>query len=116
MKFVMLTAVLLGIFGLGGCVAEIEDGPPYVAGPVVYDFRVQFYADATRTPIEDASVVWEEKDAPFLTVARLTLPRQDVSSPRGRRVAELCEGLSFDPWQAILKHSLDARNFVVVDE
>ncbi len=67
-------------------------------GPVTYDFRVQFYVDARRTPIEDASVEWREEDAPFLTVARLTLLQQDVESPRGRRIAARCEGLSFDPW------------------
>jgi len=67
-------------------------------GPVTYDFRVQFYVDDRRTPIEDASVEWLETDAPFLTVARLTLLQQDTSSSRGRRVADLCEGLSFDPW------------------
>ena len=61
-------------------------------GPVSYDFRVQFYTDATRTPIEDASVEWQEKDAPFLTVARLVLPQQDPSSPRGRRVADFVRG------------------------
>ncbi len=69
-------------------------------GPVTYDLRVQFYVDARRTPIEDASVEWQEQDAPFLTVARLTLPQQDPTSPRGLRVAALCEGLSFDPWHA----------------
>lgn len=68
--------------------------------PVSYDFRVQFYVDATRTPIEDASVEWREADAPFLTVARLVLPQQDPASPRGRRLAEFVERLSFDPWHA----------------
>ena len=68
--------------------------------PVSYDLRVQFYVDATRTPIEDASVEWREKDAPFTTVARLTLVKQDGSSPRGRRLAEAIEALSFDPWHA----------------
>src|SRR6185437_4160921 len=84
-------------------------------GPVSYDFRVQFYADATRTPIEDASIEWQEKDAPFLTVARLALPQQDPSSPRGRRVADFVERLSFDPWHATadlrpLGNMMRARN------
>jgi hypothetical protein len=70
------------------------------AGAVTYDFRIQFYVDARRTPIEDASAVWREDDAPFLTVARLTLPQQDPTSARGRRVAALCEAFSFDPWHA----------------
>ena len=73
-------------------------------GPVGYDVRLQFYVDAARTPIEDFSVEWLEVDAPSATVARLTLPQQDVESPRGRRVAEYVEELSFDPWHALEAH------------
>jgi hypothetical protein len=66
-------------------------------GPVEYDFQVQFYEDEARTPIEDGARAW---DAPFVTVARLTLPKQDLASEHGREVAALIEGLSFDPWHA----------------
>ena len=84
-------------------------------GPVVYDFQVQFFVDETRTPIEDASVEWKEADAPFVTVARLTLPKQDVASESGRRVAEQIDGFSFDPWHAVeelrpLGNIMRARN------
>lgn len=84
-------------------------------GPVSYDLRVQFYSDAQHTPIEDASVEWPESYAPFLTVARLVLPQQDTGSKRGRRVAELCEGWSFDPWHTTadfrpLGNMMRARN------
>jgi hypothetical protein len=72
-------------------------------GPVVYELRVQFYRDATKTPIEDASVEWLERDAPFLTVARLTLPQQDVRSARGAKIAAWIEELSFDPWHALVE-------------
>ena len=73
-------------------------------GPVVFDFRVQFYGDKLATPIEDASVEWKEADAPFITVARLTLPEQDIRSPRGARVSKWVEELSFDPWHALEEH------------
>jgi hypothetical protein len=73
-------------------------------GPVVYDLRLQFYVDAVKTPIEDFDVEWLEADAPLVTVARLTLPSQDLASPRGRRVAEHVEQLSFDPWHALEAH------------
>ncbi len=69
-------------------------------GPVSYDLRVQFYVDAEKTPIEDASLEWLERDAPFTPVARLTLSQQDPASPGGRRLAESIERLSFDPWHA----------------
>jgi hypothetical protein len=73
-------------------------------GPVVYDMRVQFHVDEVKTPIEDASVEWKEEHAPFVTVARLTLPQQDLDGPRGRKIAEFIEGLSLDPWHALEAH------------
>jgi hypothetical protein len=84
-------------------------------GPVTYDFQVQLYTDEARTPIEDASVEWKEQDSPFVTVARLTLLKQDISSARGRHLAELVDGFSFDPWHALtelrpLGNMMRARN------
>jgi catalase len=69
-------------------------------GPVTYDFQVQFFVDDARTPIEDASVEWKESDAPFVTVATLTLKQADARSTEGRKLADLIETLSFDPWHA----------------
>jgi hypothetical protein len=84
-------------------------------GAVTYDFQLQFFADEARTPIEDASVDWKEEDAPWLTVARLTLPVQDPTSERGRELARRIEGFSFDPWHALedlrpLGNMMRARN------
>ncbi len=73
-------------------------------GPVAYDFQVQFYLDDARTPIESSCQEWLESDAPFVTVARLVLPKQDVASAEGRRLAERIETLSFDPWHALEAH------------
>jgi hypothetical protein len=69
-------------------------------GPLHWDFGVQFFVDEARTPIEDASREWLESDAPLVTLARLTLPQQDLDSPRGLKLAEMVEKLSFDPWHA----------------
>ena len=79
---------------------------------VEYDFQVQFFVDEKTTPIEDASVDW---DSPWLTIGKLTLPAQDVSSEEGRGVAERIEKLSFDPWHAVaelrpLGNMMRARN------
>jgi hypothetical protein len=84
-------------------------------GPVFYDFQVQFFVDETTTPIEDFSVEWKESDAPFITLGRLSLAKQDPDSPRGGRVAEYVEKLSFDPWHAVkelrpLGNIMRARN------
>ena len=70
------------------------------AGPVVYDFCAQFFVDETKTPIEDSSVEWREAEAPFVKLARLTIPKQDLRSPRGQKLAAFVERLSFDPWHA----------------
>lgn len=67
---------------------------------VEFDFAVQLYVDPERTPIEDASVEWREVDAPFVTVARLTIPQQDLGTDAGKRQEEYVERLSFDPWHA----------------
>ena len=64
---------------------------------VHYDFQIRFYTDPVATPIEDASVAWS---SPWLTIGKLTLPVQDPASPKGQRVAEVVEKLSFDPWHA----------------
>lgn len=97
--------------GSGGTALEgpVGTGPDYLAeelttrlagGPVVFDLAVQLYTDPVATPIEDPTVEWKESDAPFVVVARLTLPQQDLRTPAGRAVATYIEGLSFDPWHA----------------
>jgi hypothetical protein len=68
------------------------------AGPLKWDFKVQFYIDEHETPIEDPTTDWP---SPWQRVARLTIPRQSVSSERGQRLAVWAEGLSFDPWHAL---------------
>lgn len=83
---------------------------------VEYDFAVQFFVSEEKTPIEDASQDWNEADAPYLTIGKLTLPKQDVASPRGRQIATFVEKLSFDPWHALVAHRplgnmMRARNY-----
>jgi hypothetical protein len=69
--------------------------------PLHWDLQLQFYIDEELTPIEDASLNWL---APYSTVARLMLPRQDISSPEGRAFAEQVEACVIDPWQALAAH------------
>ncbi|MGY2260670.1 catalase family protein [Pseudomonas sp. SDO55104_S430] len=52
-------------------------------------------------PIEDTSIEWRESDAPFETVARITLPAQDFDSPAQNLQ---CDNLSFNPWFGIEAH------------
>ncbi len=87
--------------------ANVEKGPDYLrqamvrqvaAEEVVFDFLVQLQVDPVKTPVEDALVEWKESDAPFVRVATLRIPRQDLSSGEDRKVAE---NLSFTPWHAL---------------
>lgn len=70
-------------------------------GAARFDFRVQLQADPENMPIEDASVIWDEQDSPFVTVAEITINgqsfRDDESMCR-------CEQISFNPWQCLPEH------------
>lgn len=73
-------------------------------GDLRWDLQLQFYVGDATTPIEDASVVWPESEAPFTTVAQLTIPRQDPRSEAGRQLAAAIEAARFDPWNALAEH------------
>jgi hypothetical protein len=61
------------------------------------DFMVQITADNTKMPI-DEPLEKKEQDSPFISVARISIPQQNFNSAKQR---ELCEQLSFTPWNAI---------------
>jgi len=69
--------------------------------PLTWDFEVRFFEDEATTPIEDTSIEWT---TPAVTVARLTLPQQDPTSPEGRALADQIEAASFNPWHALEEH------------
>lgn len=70
-------------------------------GPISWILRAQLFVDQAVTPIEDTRALWA---GPWVDLATLTLPRQDVESPRGREISQLVSELSFDPWHAIEEH------------
>jgi hypothetical protein len=74
------------------------------AGDVMFDFAVQFYVNERFTPIEDTSVSWKPGHAPWLTVARLRIPRCDLADLRTRALSEAVDRLSFTPWHATEDH------------
>ena len=99
-------AVHFGFFPPEPAVPSRGDDPMYIGNElaarlresaVTYEMRVQFYEDATKTPIEDPTVEWT---TPWVTIAKLTLPKQDPDSPRGKKIGALVEQMSFDPWHA----------------
>ena len=66
-----------------------------------FDFSVQFQTDATKMPMEDATVTWDERLSPFVHVGRLHIPAQQFESKGQQRY---CEDLSFTPWHALPEH------------
>jgi hypothetical protein len=66
-----------------------------------FDLLVQLQVAGRNMPVEDATVLWSEKDSPFLKAARVTIPRQQFSTPQQDA---FCENLSFTPWHALPDH------------
>lgn len=70
-------------------------------GDVCFDFKIQLQKNARRMPIENAAVVWDESESPFITVARITIKKQDFLS---KQATKECENISFNPWQSLAEH------------
>jgi len=68
----------------------------------VWEVRVQLATDLEKMPIEDASVQWDEDLSPFVTVARIEVPRQGSWTPE--RKQSIDEGMSFSPWHGLAAH------------
>jgi len=70
--------------------------------PLRYALQLQFFVSETLTPIEDGSVNWDEKVAPYLTVGYLTIlaPKADARAALQKQIDEA----AFDPWCALMEH------------
>jgi hypothetical protein len=66
-----------------------------------FDLQVQLCADLAAMPVNDSTVEWPETLSPFVTVGRVHIPRQDISSPdtfaRG-------DALAFNQWRVHPEH------------
>lgn len=71
------------------------------AGPACFDFMVQLQQPGLPMPVEDATIVWKESDAPFVTIARLEISAQEFDTPQQNA---FCENLAFNPWHALPDH------------
>jgi len=56
-----------------------------------FDFRIQLYQDEKKTPLENPSREWKERDAPFVTVAELEVLNSDINDKE-------IEKMAFSPW------------------
>ncbi|MFE7539244.1 catalase family protein [Streptomyces platensis] len=70
--------------------------------PYTFHIQVQLCTDLELMPVEDTTVEWPEKLSPFVTVATLRLPQQDISGPE--HLAKM-DALSFTPWRATAEHA-----------
>ncbi|MGI9233963.1 MAG: catalase family protein [Woeseiaceae bacterium] len=75
--------------------------PGQKLGPACFDFMVQMQVPGKNMPVEDATIVWDEDDAPFKKVARIKIPLQDFDTPEQNN---FCENLSFNPWHGVHDH------------
>ena len=66
-----------------------------------FDFMIQRRARPEAMPVEDPTIEWNERDAPFVPVARITIPKQTFDSPAQMT---FCENLSFSPWHCVDAH------------
>jgi hypothetical protein len=66
-----------------------------------FDFSIQRRAIPEDMPVEDTTTTWSEDDAPFVPVARITIPKQAFDSDAQKTH---CENLSFSPWHATKEH------------
>ena len=76
-------------------VAELQ------ARPYEFDIQVQLCADLAQMPVEDVTVEWPEQLSPFVTVAKLRFPQQDISDASN---LEKMDALSFTPWRVTAEH------------
>ncbi len=59
-----------------------------------FDFCVQRFVDAKKTPIEEAYIEWKELDSPPIPIATLTIPKQGFDD----QLQVEMEEMAFNPW------------------
>lgn len=60
-----------------------------------FDFMLQEKVAGADMPLDDATVIWSEKASPFVPVARINIPPQNITSQEQQN---FCENLSMNPW------------------
>jgi len=68
----------------------------------VWEVRVQLCTDLEKMPVEDTSVVWDEKVSPYVAVARLTVLAQ-LGWERGLSEHQE-QAVAYSPWHGLTAH------------
>jgi hypothetical protein len=76
-------------------VAELKERP------YEFDIQVQLCTNLYTMPVEDVTVKWAESLSPFVTVAKLRLPQQDISSEAN---LERMDATSMSAWRVTEEH------------
>jgi catalase len=66
-----------------------------------FDFKIQLQKNASKMPIEDSTVEWDEQASPYVKVATIRIPQQDFNTEERK---QLDEQQSFSPWHSLLEH------------
>lgn len=66
---------------------------------VAFDFCVQLYKNEKNTPLDDMGKIWDENLNPFIKIATLLIPKQEVNPNE-----ELNKKITFSPANSLLAH------------
>jgi hypothetical protein len=69
-----------------------------LTGPAAYLMEVQSFVDESVTPVDRATVRWEEAIAPFVPIARIDIEAQDIDAPGQSAYGE---SLAYSPWRTL---------------
>jgi hypothetical protein len=69
-----------------------------LASPAAYLLEAQSFIDESVTPIDRATVRWDEAIAPFVPIARIDIEAQDIDAPGQSAYGE---SLAFSPWRTL---------------
>jgi hypothetical protein len=69
--------------------------------PYEFDFQVQLCADLDQMPVDKTTVLWPESLSPYVTVAKLRLPQQDIG---GEDNFEKMDKTSMAAWRVTEEH------------
>jgi hypothetical protein len=69
--------------------------------PYEFDIQVQLCTDLTHMPVENVTVRWPEGISPFVTVAKLRLPQQDIGAEDN---FDRMDAISISPWRVTEEH------------
>jgi len=70
-------------------------------GDSVFRFEIQLRTNDATMPIDDAQAVWSTEESPYICIAKLHLPQQDITAI-GQ--AEFGSSLSFNIWRTLEAH------------